>query len=42
VIRVPRSWREAVLIGGIDGGIEGLRGLVRRAVELHHRNPPRV
>src|SRR5213594_514969 len=42
VIRVPRPRREAVLIGGIDGGIEGLRGLVRRAVELHHRNPPRL
>src|SRR5437016_1388017 len=41
VVRVPRPGREAVLIGGIDGGIEGLRGLVRRAVELHHRNPPR-
>src|SRR6266404_986633 len=42
VIRVPRPRREAVLIGGIDGRIEGLRGLVRRAVELHHRNPPHL
>src|SRR2546428_432983 len=41
VVRVSRPGREAVVVGGIDGWIEGLRGLVRRAVELHHRDPPR-